>query len=57
MYQAARGGPEKTVKVCIHDATDCTTGWTTDWAKRFEYSFDQTRHIVYCPHSRLDATK
>jgi len=26
------------------------------WSKSFEYSFDQTRHIVYCPHGRLAVT-
>ena len=42
------------LKVCIHDATSYTTVWT----KRFEYSFDdQTRHIVYCPHSCLAVTQ
>jgi len=27
------------------------------WSKSFEYSFDQTRHIVYCPHGRLAVTQ
>ena len=30
-----------------------TAGCTAGWSKRFEYSIDQTRHIVYRPHSRL----
>ena len=33
------------IKVCIHFSTRCTTGWS----KRLEYSFDQTRRVVYCP--------
>jgi len=37
--------------VRIHDAARSTTGWT----RRFVYSFNQTRHNVYCPHSRLAA--
>ena len=45
------------IKVCIHFSTRCTTGCTTGWSKRLEYSFDQTRHVVYCPHSRLDVTQ
>jgi len=43
------------LKVCIHEATGCATSCTTGWTKCFEYSFDQMRHIVYCPHSRLAA--
>jgi len=47
----------RAVKVRIQFAAGYATGCTTGWSTRFEYSFDQTRHIVCCPHSRLAVTQ